>query len=1135
MNGQQLGHYRIVEEIGAGGMGVVYRAHDEQLDRDVALKVLPAGMLVDEAARRQFRKEALALAKLNHPNIETVFEFSTQGEVDFLAMELIPGSSLGERLKTGPLAEKEVLRLGMQLAEGLAAAHDQGVIHRDLKPGNLFITPDGRLKVLDFGLAKLLHAEPAGDLTRSVTTESGAISGTVPYMSPEQLRGLPVDVRSDIYAAGAVLFEMATGRRPFPQSQSAELMGAILHEVPPPVRSVNPRISPGIQNVIAKTLEKKPERRYQSARELHAALEAQSTSAPFFGAAAEPGADAQAAVRWKVGAGAVALTALLAVGLVLGLNVRGMRDRLWGRNGSGGANSASAGLAPIQARRSVAVIGFKNLSGRPDEAWLATALSEMLTTELAAGGKLRTVPGETVAQMKTSLSLPEADSYGTATLAKIRRNVGADEIVLGSYLALGNGQVRVDLKVEDAASGGIVDSVTVNGAETEVSDLISRAGVSLRDKLGAGEISSSQAAAVKASLPSNPEAARLYSEGLAKMRAYDNLAARDLLQKAIGTEPGFALAHSALATAWRTLGYDSKAREEAKKAFDLSASLGSEEQLWVEGQYREMADELDKAVDCYRTLFQASPDNLEYGLRLAYVQYHAGKAQDAQATLDLLRKLPPPANDDPRIDIREADAADKLGDYKRETAAADRAVKKARAQGARLLAAQALLEKCWGLKILGQPKEAIATCEEAQGIFAEAGDRDHVASALDQVAGILEEQGDYAAAKVKFEQALAISSAVGDRDSVAVELGNMANLLSAWGDLREAQKLYERTIAAYREIGDKDNVSLTLSNLGGLLDSMGDLSGAQTELEESLAIARETGNAGQQAFDLSVLGDVLLYRGDLAGASDALQRAEAALRDAGDKRDDAATLFNWGKVLLAQGDLAGARKKHQDALNIRTEIGAKEEAALSQVFLAALVMEEGRSAGVEAPLRQSIQELRAEKDTDDELLAHAVLVRVLLAAGKTSDAQREIDGAGTLVAKSQNRGNRMEMAIAAARVRAASGKFSEAEKSLQATLGEATRSGDVYHEFEARMALGEIEMQSGKTAAGRARLTALEKDATAKGFLLIARKAHGAAAAAKAPRIFGVKSTVADPKGFVLCDEYIATDRQALAALTGYN
>lgn len=197
MIGQTLGHYRVLEQIGAGGMGVVYRAHDERLDRDVALKVLPPGTLADEAARKRFRKEALTLSKLNHPNIETVFDFDTQDGVDFLVMELIPGIMLDQKLAAGPLPEKDGLRLGQQLAEGLAAAHEQRIIHRDLKPGNLRLTPDGRLKILDFGLARLVHRAGEADLTASVT-ETQAVTGTLPYMAPEQLRGEPTDARSDI-------------------------------------------------------------------------------------------------------------------------------------------------------------------------------------------------------------------------------------------------------------------------------------------------------------------------------------------------------------------------------------------------------------------------------------------------------------------------------------------------------------------------------------------------------------------------------------------------------------------------------------------------------------------------------------------------------------------------------------------------------------------------------------------------------------------------------------------------------------------------------------------------------------------------------------------------------------------------
>lgn len=265
--GVELGHYRIVEKIGAGGMGEVYRARDQHLARDVAIKVLPPGSLIDGSARKHFHKEALILSKLNHPNVATIHDFDSQRGVDFLVMEYIPGITLSEKVASRPLPEKEILSLGVQLAEGLSAAHEHGVVHRDLKPGNLRVTSDGRLKILDFGLAKLRCSVTDSATTESLS-EAQTMAGTVPYMAPEQLLGGEIDARTDLHAAGAVLYELATGQRPFAEGERSQVIGAILRRSPLRPTALNHDLSPELERVITKCMEKEPENRYQSAKEL---------------------------------------------------------------------------------------------------------------------------------------------------------------------------------------------------------------------------------------------------------------------------------------------------------------------------------------------------------------------------------------------------------------------------------------------------------------------------------------------------------------------------------------------------------------------------------------------------------------------------------------------------------------------------------------------------------------------------------------------------------------------------------------------------------------------------------------------------------------------------------------------------
>jgi len=1112
--GRTLGHYRIVEQIGAGGMGVVYRAHDGQLDRDVALKVLPVGALADEAARRQFRKEALALGRLNHPNVETIYEFSSQDGVDFLAMELIAGSSLRQRLLKGALPEAEIIRLGTQLAQGLMAAHEQGIVHRDLKPGNIMITPDGRVKILDFGLAKLVYPGPATDLTQESTVDNTTVSGTVPYMSPEQLCGQAVDARSDIYAAGAVLYEMAAGRRPFPQSQSAELIGAILHTAPEPLSRHRRSVTAALERVIQKALEKEPSRRYQTARELSVALE---------GVAAGPRHDSRRIFAAPV------LALVLLIGLLFGLNLGRIRQRVFGSRASEVTRYVSP---PIKMRPSVAVFGFKNISGHPDEAWLSTGLSEMLTTELGAGEQLRTVAAENVARAKMDLSLSDVDTLAGDTLARVRKNLGADFVLLGSYVALGRetgGQVRVDLRLQDARNGETIGVVSETGTESHLFNLVSSAGLELRKKLGIGDLSATDVNAVRAAVSSNQEAAKLYAEGLEKLRVFDTLAARDILEKAVAADPNYALAHSALASAWASLGYDGKAAEQAKNAFDLSSGLSREQRLSVQGRYYETVKNWPKAIEVYKTLWKFASDNIDYGLRLSQVQSSSGQAKDALVTVVGLRRLAPPDRDDPRIDLAEEAANRALSDFKRQLVAAQNAEQKGQNLGARLLVARAKLAEGRAFFSLGDPKTAQVASQEAQRLFAGAGDRNGEAMALHNIAAALTEQGDnagaqkldqqaletcrtignkrcmadtlnsigirykdradFASAQHAYEQSLLLRRETGDRNGEAVSFSNLGVLLYQQGRLAAARKMYDQSLVTTRETGEKRGIVRALTNLGIILKEQGQLAEARKMHEESLAIRREIGDKIGVGIDLNNLAFLLIDQGELAGAQRAIDEQTTIFREANNQRALAYARFVEAEILLHEDKLDESRKAHEDALAIRTKLGEQTTTEESRLALGFLSIEQGRPSEAEQPIREVLEQAREGKEPSVEATAEMSLAHCLLALGKPAEAEKEIAKAELTVASSEDRLQKIEWAVAAARVRAATGKRRKATSDLVHALAESRKIGCVRCELEVRLALGEIEAGSPGAVNPRARLEALEKDATEKGFLLIARKA----------------------------------------------
>ncbi len=393
--GTRLGPYKILAPLGAGGMGEVYRARDLKLDRDVAIKVLPVSVAGDPDTLARFEREAKAVATLSHPNILAIHDFGTHDGIAYAVMELLEGETLREKLEAGPISQKQAVGYALQIAKGLSAAHDKAIVHRDLKPENLFVSKDGHLKILDFGLAKRVEAVASGQETNAPTgsahTEPGTVMGTVGYMSPEQVRGLPVDHRSDIFSFGTILYELLSGRKAFRRDTVIETMTAILKEEPPELSESGRSISPALDHIVRHCLEKDRNNRFHSAHDIAFALSEESLPTARSGAQL---------ARTPIGKGKV----LIAAAAIVLLAIAGIF--LLRRNQSGKGEAGSL--------KRVAVLPFENL-GSPEDDYFADGIAD------AVRGKLTSLPGVEVIARGSSTPYKKT----TKTLEQIARELQA--------------------------------------------------------------------------------------------------------------------------------------------------------------------------------------------------------------------------------------------------------------------------------------------------------------------------------------------------------------------------------------------------------------------------------------------------------------------------------------------------------------------------------------------------------------------------------------------------------------------------------------------------------------------------------------------------------------------------------------
>jgi serine/threonine-protein kinase len=555
--GRTLGHYRVVDKIGEGGMGEVYRAHDERLDRDVAIKVLPAEFAADPERLKRFEREARATAALSHANILAVHDVGTHEGVPYLVEELLEGESLKDLLGRGRLAQGEALRIAGEIAKGLAVAHEKGIVHRDLKPGNVFLTKDGTVKILDFGLAKLVPTVPSSEAetvgqSATGTTALGGVLGTAAYMAPEQARGRPVDQRADVFAFGVVLYEMLTDERPFRGATGTDVMAAILKDEP---AALSADVPPSVAEVVARCLAKNPDRRYQRAGEIRAALEAVQSGTVL----PQPSwLAARPSRRWLL----AAAVAVAAVVVIVGLGPGGVARRLFGTAGGG---------------RSIrmAVLPFANLSGDPEQEYLSDGLTQEMIAQL---GRLHPESLSVIARTSV-MRYKKTDT----PIDQIGRELGVDYVLEGSAQKEG-GRVRVSaqlIQVRDQTQ------LWANSFEREMAGILALQSDVARNVAGALALKllPAEQARLAGARAVNPEAYEAYLKGSQhwiKMTKGDLDTAEAYFDLALEKDPDYAPAYAGRAWVWicRTqMGFAPtseavpKAKEAALEAISLDDTL----------------------------------------------------------------------------------------------------------------------------------------------------------------------------------------------------------------------------------------------------------------------------------------------------------------------------------------------------------------------------------------------------------------------------------------------------------------------------------------------------------------------------------------------------------------------------------
>ncbi len=937
--GHVLGQrYEILSLLGEGGMGAVYKARDIELNRIIALKTIRREYAGNSAIIERFKQELILSTQVTHRNVIRIYDLGEADGMKFITMEYVEGIDLRtlihERQK---LPAEEAVDIIQQASKALEAAHAVGVIHRDLKPQNIMRDPNGRILVMDFGLARTLEGDGM--------TQTGALVGTMEYMSPEQALGKPLDQRSDIFSLGLIFYELLTGQTPFRADSALASLIKRTQERAVPVSHHDSSISGPLDRIVNRCLERDVNLRYQTASELLADLNkwrGKTSSGSMVAAApsySRPRRQFTPRQRWWVGGGAAALLLIAVVAGYMATHLSPSRSS---------AKSQAAAPAPL----ALAIVPFRNSSGDEKDDWMGGSVADMLSTDIGQSAHLRAVPTDRVHQVLSDLRIGPQTVLDPDTLRRIAEFSNADVVVSGQYSRFGD-QIVIDANIRDLKRNQTIP-VKAQALAKDLPTAIDQLADSVRSNLALSPdvMKELKAQSFKPSSTS-VDALRAYNQGLALMREGKNLDALKSFQLATTEDAQFALAHSRLAEAQSELGFNSDAEQSSRHAVELARSenLPLPEQYLIDASHARIIKDNKQAIEAYEKLAASWPSDVDVQYNLGSLYMDTG---DVARAHDIFAKILVADPNNVKALWEMGAVENNLGNPDAALDSLNKGLRLATQFDNQEQEALILLSTGISYRLLNRPEEAMRNYQESIEINQKLGQKRGVAAALDEVAYLQAMGGKSDEALASYTKALAILREIGMKEEQGDTLLEMGTVYQDRGDYDQALAHYKDALQIQRETGDQGGEALCLNNIGAVYLAKGDTDNAFTNYQQALQLREKLGVPDDIAQPLEGLGEAYTHTGQYDQALSSLMRALELSRKANDARSIAVVSHQIGLVFEYQGRLGAAVKSMQDGVKAFRD--QKEHGAAMATFLtdlAAALARAGRGDEASQPLDEA--------------------------------------------------------------------------------------------------------------------------------------------------------------------------------------